>query len=87
MKKILDAVKWFFSNPTCVFVLGLVVVLLATSMEVFRGRNTNYFDYQDSTRMFWEGLSPYNLEYAQAQTLDIPIPFVGGASDCILLPA
>lgn len=69
MKKILDAVKWFFSNPTCVFVLGLVVVLLATSMEVFRGRNTNYFDYQDSTRMFWEGLSPYNLEYAQAHNI------------------
>ena len=55
MKKIVSAVKWFFSNPTCVFLLGLAVVLLATSLEVFRGRNTNYFDYQDSTRMFWEG--------------------------------
>jgi len=69
MKKIVDAIKWFFSNPTCVFVLGLVVVVLATSLEVFRGRNTNYFDYQDSTRMFWEGLSPYNLEYAQAHNI------------------
>ena len=49
--------------------LGLVIVLLATSLEVFRGRNTNYFDYQDSTRMFWEGLSPYNLEYAQAHQI------------------
>lgn len=49
--------------------LGLVIVLIATSMEVFRGRNTNYFDYQDSTRMFWEGLSPYNLEYAQAHQI------------------
>ena len=66
MKKIVNAVKWFFSNPTCVFFLGLAVVLLATSLEVFRGRNTNYFDYQDSTRMFWEGLSPYNMEYVQA---------------------
>lgn len=69
MKKIGSAVKWFFSNPTCVFFLGLAVVLLATSLEVFRGRNTNYFDYQDSTRMFWEGLSPYNLEYAQAHSI------------------
>ena len=51
------------------FVLGLVVVLLATWIEVMRGRNTNYFDYQDSTRMFWEGLSPYNLEYAQAHNI------------------
>lgn len=69
MKKIGSAVKWFFSNPTCVFFLGLAIVLLATSLEVFRGRNTNYFDYQDSTRMFWEGLSPYNLEYAQAHSI------------------
>ncbi|MBQ9230546.1 MAG: SUMF1/EgtB/PvdO family nonheme iron enzyme [Prevotella sp.] len=49
--------------------LGLIIVLIATSVEVFRGRNTNYFDYQDSTRMFWEGLSPYNLEYAQANSI------------------
>lgn len=69
MKKIGSAFKWFFSNPTCVFFLGLAVVLLATSLEVFRGRNTNYFDYQDSTRMFWEGLSPYNMEYAQAHSI------------------
>jgi formylglycine-generating enzyme required for sulfatase activity len=66
MKKIVNAVKWFFSNPTCVFCLGMAIVLLATTLEVIRGRNTNYFDYQDSTRMFWEGLSPYNMEYVQA---------------------
>jgi len=69
MKKIANGIKWFFSNPTCVFCLGLLVVLLATSLEVFRGRNTNYFDYQDSTRMFWEGISPYNLEYVQTNSI------------------
>ncbi len=69
MKKIINGVKWFFSNPTCVFFLGLAIVLLATTLEVVRGRNTNYFDYQDSTRMFWEGISPYNLEYAQANSI------------------
>lgn len=69
MKKIVNAIKWFFSNPTCVFWLGMAVTLLATTLEVVRGRNTNYFDYQDSTRMFWEGLSPYNLEYAQAHSI------------------
>ncbi len=68
-KKIVNGIKWFFSNPTCVFCLGLLIVLLATSLEVFRGRNTNYFDYQDSTRMFWEGLSPYNQEYVQAHCI------------------
>ena len=69
MKKIANGIKWFFSNPTCVFCLGLLIVLLATSLEVFRGRNTNYFDYQDATRMFWEGISPYNLEYVQTNSI------------------
>ena len=61
------------------FCLGLLVVLVATTIEVARGRNTNYFDYQDSTRMFWEGISPYNLEYAQIHglyILYIPVFFV-----------
>ena len=52
--------KKIFSNKYFWWGLGLIIVLIATSVEVFRGRNTNYFDYQDSTRMFWEGLSPYN---------------------------
>ncbi len=69
MSKIINAIKWFFSNPRCVFWLGMAITLLATVLEVARGRNTNYFDYQDSTRMFWEGLSPYNLEYAQAHSI------------------
>lgn len=69
MKRITNAIKWFFSNPTCVFLLGLAIVLLATTLEVVRGRNTNYFDYQDATRMFWEGLSPYNMEYVQAHSI------------------
>ena len=69
MEKLKKGFIWFWSNPRCVFWLGMAIVLLATSLEVFRGRNTNYFDYQDSTRMFWEGLSPYNLEYAQAHSI------------------
>ena len=64
IKKVLQAVKWFFLNPRCLFWLGMTITLLATTIEVVRGRNTNYFDYQDSTRMFWEGLTPYTLEFA-----------------------
>ena len=69
MKKVLDAVKWFFLDGRCLFWLGMTITLLATTIEVVRGRNTNYFDYQDSTRMFWEGLTPYTLEFAQAHSL------------------
>ena len=59
----------FLSKPQTVFWLGMFITLLATSLEVFRGRNTNYFDYQDSTRMFWEGYNAYNLEYAFAHEI------------------
>ena len=69
MKKVLDAVKWFFLDGRCLFWLGMTITLLATTIEVVRGRNTNYFDYQDSTRMFWEGLTPYTLEFAEAHAL------------------
>ena len=61
--------KQFYKDPRFWWILGLIIVLVATTLEVVRGRNTNYFDYQDSTRMFWEGLSPYNLEYAQAHAI------------------
>ena len=36
MKKIINAIKWFFSNPTCVFWLGMAIVLLATTLEGVR---------------------------------------------------
>lgn len=71
--------KQFYKSKYFWFYLGLFVTLAATAIEVARGRNTNYFDYQDSTRMFWEGLSPFNLEYAQAHDiyiLYIPVFFV-----------
>ncbi len=69
IRKIITGIRDFFSSPRCVFSLGMIIVLLATSLEVFRGRNTNYFDYQDATRMFWEGLNPYCMEYAQAHSI------------------
>lgn len=56
-------------KPQTLFALGMFVTLLATTLEVVRGRNTNYFDYQDSTRMFWEGLSAYDFEYASAHEI------------------
>lgn len=72
-------IRRLLHNKNFWFCFGLLVVLAATTIEVARGRNTNYFDYQDATRMFWEGLSPYNLEYAQAHGIYIlygPVFFV-----------
>ena len=58
-------VKAFFSSSRFWIIFGLLVTIAATAIEVARGRNTNYFDYYDSTMMFWSGLSPYTMEYAQ----------------------
>jgi len=59
----------FFSSPRNAYLFGLVIALVATSMEVFKGKNTNYFDYQDSTRMLWEGITPYTLEFVHAHRI------------------
>ncbi|MBR1767728.1 MAG: SUMF1/EgtB/PvdO family nonheme iron enzyme [Prevotella sp.] len=69
MRRILDALKWFFTNPTCVFCLGLAVVLTATTIEILRGRATNFYDYYDATNMFWAGISPYSLEFIEAHSI------------------
>ena len=63
MNKRLFSNKWFWLG------LGLLVVLIATALEVARGRNTNYFDYYDSTMMFWSGISPYTMEYAETRNI------------------
>lgn len=69
MKRIAAALKWFFTNPTCVFCLGLAVVLTATSLELLRGRATNFYDYYDATNMFWAGVNPYTLEFIEVHSI------------------
>ena len=49
MKSIINAINRFFSNPKCVFALGLLVVFVATFLETIRGRNTNWMDYYGTT--------------------------------------
>lgn len=69
MQAITRKFKYFFTDPRCLFLLGLVISVTATAIEVARGRNTNYFDYQDSTRMFFEGISAYTMEYVYAHEI------------------
>lgn len=74
MKRIVFFARNIFCKFNNIYCLGLLICFLSTIIEVVRGRNTNYFDYQDATRMFWEGLSPYTLEYAQAHGLYFTYP-------------
>ena len=69
MKHMTEAIKAFFTNPKCVFVLGLLVVLTATTIETLRGRATNFYDYYDATNMFWAGINPYTMEFIEAHSI------------------
>lgn len=51
------------------FCLGLAVVLTVTTIELLRGRATNFYDYYDATNMFWAGISPYSLEFIEAHSI------------------
>ena len=62
MRKLLT--NWKF-----VFGLGLLVVLVATTLEVMRGRATNYYDYYDATNMFWAGINPYTSEFVETHSI------------------
>lgn len=56
-------------NPTCVFCLGLVVTIVATFLEMTRSHAFNYYDYHDATMMFWGGMNPYTIEFAETHSI------------------
>lgn len=45
------------------FWLGLVLALVATTLEVARGRNANFIVYSDATGLFWDSISPYTQAF------------------------
>lgn len=63
IKAIWSRITAFFSNQRNVFLLGLLVTLVATSLEVFRGRASNYYVYSDAVKCFWDGISPYTMQF------------------------
>ena len=69
MNKFIKGIRWFFSNPRCVFYLGLVIAIVATTLEVSRSRARNFYDFYDATLLFWSGVSSYNVEFVDTTTL------------------
>lgn len=53
-------------RPRHTFWLGFAIAIAATALEVARGRNANYLVYQDATRLFWEGITPYTTAFVEA---------------------
>lgn len=48
------------------YILGLIITLAATSIELLRGRAENYVDFRDATINFFNGVSSYTPEYVAA---------------------
>ena len=55
----------FWKSPKCVFWFGMLIAVIATALEVARGRDANYIVYSDATRMFWEGITPYTMSFVE----------------------
>jgi hypothetical protein len=43
--------------------IGLLIVIIATAIELFRGRASNYYVYSDATIAFWNGITPYTHQF------------------------
>ena len=57
--------KQFFTNPRNVYILGLVLGMAATCIELARCRAENLVDFRDATQLFWQGISAYTDEYVE----------------------
>ena len=73
MKKVIEGIKWFFTNPRYVYCLGLVITIVATFLEMMRSHAYNYYDYQNATMMFWGGMDPYTVEFAETHSISSSI--------------
>ena len=61
-----NKLKQFFSNPTNVYLIGLILGMAATCIELARGRAENLRDFRDATQLFWQHISAYSQEYIDA---------------------
>ena len=57
--------KQFFTNPGTVYLIGLVLGMAATCIELARGRAENLVDFRDATQLFWQGITAYTPEYVE----------------------
>lgn len=60
-----NKISSFFSNPRTVYLIGLVLGLAATCIELSRGRAENLMIFRDSTSMFWNGVSAYTSDFVE----------------------
>lgn len=56
----------FFLNPRNLYVIGLLLVLALSVSEVTRGRHRNFMIFAESTKLFWQQVSPYGANWPPA---------------------
>lgn len=65
IKSIKTGILAFFADPKKVYWFGFVIAVVATSLEVLRGRAENYHVFSQSTLDFWNGVNPYSHEFVE----------------------
>lgn len=65
MKTMKEKILAFFADKRKVYWFGFVIAMVATSLEVMRGRAENYHVFAESTIDFWNGVNPYSHEFVE----------------------
>lgn len=52
-------IKSFYMNPKNLYITGFILIFVLTLSEVTRGRQLNFMIFSESTKMFWDNISPY----------------------------
>ena len=53
----------FFLNPRNLYIIGLLLVLALSISEVTRGKHRNFMIFAESTKLFWQQVSPYGANW------------------------
>lgn len=56
-------IRSFFSSSRNIYLIGLVLGMAATAIELARGRAENLVTFRDATQLFWQGISAYTDEF------------------------
>ena len=62
-KSATNSFRSVFTNPRNVYLIGLVLGMAATCIELARGRAENLVDFRDATQLFWQHISAYTQDF------------------------
>lgn len=66
----MERIKKFLYSKQNLYILGAVVIVCLSVMEVWGEKNFNFMVYAEATRDFWSGIDPYTPEWSAAHRND-----------------